>query len=123
VPATLRIEIFPDDLDAFVDFYTRVLAFDLVSDRRTTDHPYAAVARDGIRIGAAPAWTPVERAARAVPTGVEIVIEVDDVDAEHDRVVESGWPLESDLRTRPWSLTDFRMYDPAGHYIRITSRS
>jgi lactoylglutathione lyase len=115
---TLRVEVFPDNLDAFVDFYTEVLGFTLAVDRRATESPYAAVERGAVRIGAARAYP----RARAVPLGVEIVLEVDDVAAAHDRVLAAGYPVEQDLRRRPWGLTDFRLHDPAGYYLRITSR-
>ena len=118
----LRVEIFPDDLDAFVLFYTDVLGFTLTVDRRDADAPYAAVEHGSVRIGAARALAPVERAARAVPTGVEIVLEVDDVVEAHRRVRATGYPLEQDLSRRSWGLTDFRLYDPAGYYLRITGR-
>lgn len=118
----VRLEVFPDDLDAFVDFYTRVLGFRVADDRRATSWPYVAVERGGVRIGAVRAWRDVEPAARAVPAGVEIVLEVDDVRAEYDAVVASGWPVAEDLRERPWGLTDFRVFDPAGHYLRVTGR-
>jgi lactoylglutathione lyase len=120
---TLRVEIFPDDLDAFVRFYTDVLGFALTVDRRDSDFPYAAVERGSVRIGAVRAGESVERGARAVPTGVEIVLEVDDVAEAHRRVRMAGYPLEQDLTRRPWGLTDFRLYDPAGYYLRITGRN
>lgn len=119
---TLRVEIFPDDLDAFVLFYTDVLGFTLTVDQRDADTPYAAVEHGSVRIGAARASVPVERAARAVPTGVEIVLEVDDVAEVRRRVLAAGYPLEQDLSRRPWGLTDFRLYDPAGYYLRVTGR-
>ncbi len=122
MPANLRVEVFVDDMDAFADFYVRVLGFTLVEDRRTSEWPYAAVGRDGIRIGAVHPWTAVDRAARTVPTGVELVIEVDDVHAEYARVRDAGWPLAAPLQQRPWGLTDFRVHDPDGYYLRITSR-
>jgi lactoylglutathione lyase len=50
------------------------------------------------------------------------VLEVDDVGGEHDRVVEAGWPLEQGLQDRPWGLTDVRIIDPVGYYLRVTSR-
>jgi hypothetical protein len=53
---------------------------------------------------------------------VELVLEVDDLGAEHDRVRASGWPLAEDLHERPWGLTDFRVLDPSGYYLRITDR-
>lgn len=45
-----------------------------------------------------------------------------DVAGERDRVVSAGWPLDADLTERPWGLLDFRLYDPDGHYLRVTSR-
>jgi lactoylglutathione lyase len=120
---TLRVEIFPDDLDAFVRFYTDVLGFALTVDRRDADPPYAAVEHGSVRIGASRAWEQVERAARTVPTGVEIVLEVDDVAEVYRQVRTAGCPLEQDLAQRPWGLTDFRVLDPAGYYLRITGRA
>ena len=119
---TLRIEIFPDDLDAFVKFYTEVLGFTLTVDQRGSDHPYAAVEYGTVRIGAARAWERVDSKARAVPAGVEIVLEVDDLAAFRARVQAAGYPLAQDLQRRPWGLTDFRLHDPAGYYLRITGK-
>ena len=56
------------------------------------------------------------------PWGVELVLEVDDVHAERDRVLDAGWPLAEDLTIRPWGLTDFRLLDPVGYYWRVTGR-
>lgn len=119
---TLRVEIFPDDLDAFVDFYTRVLGFALVADRRDSGSPYAAVERGSVRIGAARSWEQVPMAARSVPTGVEIVLEVDDVVAMYENVESAGYPFAQHLKKQPWGLTDFRVHDPAGYYLRVTGR-
>jgi lactoylglutathione lyase len=51
------------------------------------------------------------------------VLEVEDAAGERDRVVAAGWPLDEDLRERLWGLTDFRIVDPAGYYLRITNRA
>ncbi|MGD0246662.1 MAG: VOC family protein [Streptosporangiaceae bacterium] len=78
----------------------------------------------GVRCESAPPEGPSRdaRAARLPPAGVELVLEVDDVGGDRDRVVGAGWPLEQDLQDRPWGLTDFRIIDPAGYYLRVTSR-
>ncbi|WP_416986611.1 VOC family protein [Streptomyces sp. T028] len=123
MPAALRIELFVDDLDHFADFYTRVLGFAVTDDRRSTDWPYVAVTRDGVRIGAVRPWKAVDQGARTVPTGVEIVLEVDDVLADHARVTEADWPVADPLQQRPWGLTDFRLHDPDGYFLRVTSRN
>ena len=82
---------------------------------------YVWLRRDDVGLGL------VERAAagREAPAwrvAVEIVLEVDDVAAERDRVVAAGGKLADDLVTRPWGLTDFRLYDPDGNYWRVTDR-
>ena len=119
----MRFEIFPDDLDVTVNFYIRVLGFRLTADRRNDPSAYVSLQRGSVRVGAARRVLPDARAARLPPTGVELVLEVDDVAAERNRVVAAGWPLEDDLQDRPWGLTDFRILDPAGYYLRITDRA
>lgn len=47
---------------------------------------------------------------------------VDDVQAERDRLVAAGVELAEDLTDRPWGLTDVRVHDPDGSYLRITDR-
>ena len=117
--AALRMEIFCDDIESVVDFYTRVLRFTVVKDQRDGEWPYVAVQRGAIRLGIAFRDIRVEAASRRPPTGVELVFEVEDVVAERD-LVAALWPLEEDLMPRPWGLTDFRVLDPAGYYLRLT---
>jgi uncharacterized glyoxalase superfamily protein PhnB len=54
--------------------------------------------------------------------GVEIVLEVDDVDTVYQHVRSEGWPRSAELRRQPWGLTDFRLLNPDGYYWRVTSR-
>jgi predicted enzyme related to lactoylglutathione lyase len=118
--AMLRCELFPSDLDGAVTFYVRVLGFAVVRDERAAPHPYVALERDQVRPGLArrPA---VDQAQRRPPTGVELVLEVDDLNAEYDRVLAAGCDLAEDMALRPWGLRDFRVLDPSGYYWRITS--
>ncbi len=52
---------------------------------------------------------------------MEIVLEVEDVDGWYRRVSDSGYPVSEPLRERPWGLRDFRIVDPDGYYLRLTS--
>lgn len=115
----LRVEIFPHDLDETVRFYGTVLGFRLVRDERTAPTAYVALQRGDVRVGAA-RRPPSDPAGRRPPTGVELVLEVDDLIACRERVREQGWPIEEDLTDRPWGLRDFRLLDPSGYYWRIT---
>jgi lactoylglutathione lyase len=118
---TLRCEIFPADLDRTVGFYLRVLAFRLLDDRRADEVPYIYMQRGDVRIGAVTHSGVVSEDVRRPPVGVELVLEVDDLDAERDRIVAAGWPLYEDITERPWGLRDFRLFDPDGYYWRVTT--
>ena len=54
-------------------------------------------------------------------TGVEIVVQVSDVSAVHDAAIKAGLTIVRELRERPWNCRDFRLADPDGYFIRITS--
>lgn len=92
-------------------------------DERHAAFPYVAVERGAVRIGAARAWEQTDPSPRRPPGGVEIVLEVDDLDAEERSVVEAGWPLEQRITQQPWGLRDFRLLDPDGYYLRVTTPS
>ena len=121
IPAKLRFEIFPEDLDRAVDFYVRVLEFELLRDERDEAEPYVYMRRGEVRIGAVPGSGAADRSGRRPPLGIELVLEVDDLEAERTRIVAAGWILEEDVVQRPWGLRDFRLLDPDGYYWRITT--
>ena len=117
----LRIEIFPNDLGPTVQFYVDVLGFELVRDESAADYPYVALQRGEVKVGAAARSNHrADLDHRRPPTGVELVLEVENVAAELDRVRGRGWAIEEDLTLRPWGLRDFRILDPSGYYLRIT---
>lgn len=120
---TLRIEIFPARLGPTVSFYTGVLGFVVVRREGTDGDGYVALQRGTVQVGAATRAAHVaDLGHRRPPTGVELVLEVDDVEAELERVRAAGWPVEEELSLRPWGLRDFRLLDPNGYYLRVTGR-
>ena len=125
--AGLRLELFALDMEASIAFYTSVLAFELA---RHEPGDYASLRLGGVVLGIGPvAKLPEEGGyfGRNIATlrrglGVEIVLEVEDVDGCQERVAASGHPILEPLRDRPWGLRDFRISDPDGYYLRVTSR-
>jgi predicted enzyme related to lactoylglutathione lyase len=113
----LRIELFPADAPGVVDFYRRVLRF---SARSWGGDGYTTVWRGDVRIGISPRPAAVDPTLRRPPVGVEIVLEVDDLDEEFALVQQSGWPIDAPIVEQPWGLRDFRIVDPEGYYLRIT---
>ena len=123
---TLRLELFVTDMEKSLDFYTNVLGF----ERLKGGADYVPVRSGSVVIGlGAAAGLPknhffnpeVQMARRGV--GTEIVLEVDDVQGFFRKVKASGYKrILSPLRKRLWGLTDFRIADPDGYYLRVTSR-
>lgn len=114
----LSFEVFHRDIDALIDFYVEVLGFHRPKSDPATG--YAVVRRDGIEVGCC-RHDQADPTSRRPPDGSEIVLRVGDIQAECDRVLASGWPLADPLQDRPWGLRDFRLFDPSGQYLRITS--
>lgn len=53
--------------------------------------------------------------------GVEITIEVGDVDAVYATAQSAGLRIVKPLQDRDWKARDFRLADPDGFFVRITS--
>ena len=121
----LRLELFVADLPRSIDFYRRVLGFDL---EHSSAGGYTALRRGEAQIALnraehLPADHPVAIAAGERPgRGVEIVLEVDDLEGLYEQVQAAGWPIERALQRQPWGTVDFRVQDPDGYYLRFNRR-
>jgi predicted enzyme related to lactoylglutathione lyase len=119
----LRLELFVEDIERSVDFYIGVLGF----TRGPTTATYIPVQRGRVVFGIGlarnlPPQHPLRQSAdERLGIGVEIVLEVADVDAVYRAVIDAGWPVHTPVEERPWGLRDFRLSDPDGYYIRVTS--
>ena len=122
----LRAELFVRDVARSVAFYRDVLGFETL---REAPGGYTSLGREGAVLGLNDvAHLPADHPARpqpgdAVGRGVELVVVVDDVAALQTRAAASGHAHVSALVAQPWGLTDFRVVDPDGYYVRITGRS
>jgi uncharacterized glyoxalase superfamily protein PhnB len=120
----LRIELFVADVERAAAFYANVLGF--VRETESLDYVAMRLGAARISIGpmaALPASHPLRaRADERAGLGVEIVIEVDDINAAFAAVTEASWPVAVPPGDRPWGLRDFRLLDPDGYYVRVTSR-
>jgi catechol 2,3-dioxygenase-like lactoylglutathione lyase family enzyme len=125
----LRIELFVEDVERSLAFYAAALG--LRPAAGYDPQGYVPVSAGRVRIG-------LQRRTALPPShhfrpshftgprgvGVEIVVEVDDVAAAFTRALDAamsqGGQVES-LTARPWGQTDFRLIDPDGYYVRVTS--
>ena len=109
----VRLELFVQDMDQAIAFYSHILGFEVL--RREED--YASLRKGTFLLGLGP----IAKLPAARGLGVEIVLEVDDVHLIYEHVHSCGYPIEAPLQKRKWGLTDFRLVDPDGYYLRITS--
>jgi lactoylglutathione lyase len=125
---SVRLELFVQDMDQTIAFYSHILGFEVL--RRAED--YASLKNGTFILGLGPITKlPAEsggyftrsRLRSALGLGVEIVLEVDDVHAAYAYVQSCGYLIEEQMQKRDWGLTDFRLVDPNGYYLRITSRA
>ena len=122
---TMRLELFVNDLSTSLDFYHRVLRFE-IGDGQTDG--YTPVTNGEVQLGLnlrsnLPDDHPVQsKENERLGRGIEIVFEVDDIDEIYEYLSAQNWPLADKLQHQPWGLTDFRVLDPDGYYLRFTSR-
>jgi len=122
-----RFELFVREMGVAVAFYTEVMGFDLLRE----EPGYSSLRRGEVTLGLGPisklpadgGYFTRDIADQRRGLGVELVLEVDDLDAYHARVLTSEYEIFEPLRERPWGLRDFRVVDPDGYYLRITSRA
>ena len=120
----LHLELFVDDLARSRSFYTGVLGFNVI---RQKSDGFTELRRGSAVI--ALNHTSVLHAqhpARArdderIARGVEVVLITEQLAEIYEDVLASGWPLSTALTEQPWGMTDFRIVDPDGCYIRVSS--
>jgi catechol 2,3-dioxygenase-like lactoylglutathione lyase family enzyme len=121
---TLRLELFVDDLERSIAFYRDVLRFQVEGRQEG----YVSMRRGTVVLGLGPKanlppghhFSP-DALTEHKGAGVEIVLEVEDVDGDDAHVRASGHPIAIQLGNRPWGRRDFRVVDPDGYYLRLTS--
>jgi lactoylglutathione lyase len=125
----LRYELFVDDVERACDFYEQVLGFS--RQPVIPGESYTPISNGPVKIGIELATElpndhhfNQEKLAGHRGAGLEIVIEVDDVDAFYERataLIQSVQGQVEPIRDSSWGLRDFRVIDPDGYYTRVTS--
>jgi lactoylglutathione lyase len=120
----LSLELFVEIPEKSLDFYQRVLGFEVQGSASTEytmlKNDDAVIAINSRSVLSTDHPLRVETGERA-GLGVEIVLRVADVVDAYRTAKDSGWPV-SDLALQPWGMRDFRLVDPDGYYVRVTGR-
>lgn len=119
-----KIEIFVSDFQRSRAFYV-ALGFRVVREW----HGWAMLAlgdnvldlQDDSHAVAGPHYFTPEIGRFPRGTGVEIAIELEDIDAFYARVRALDVDVVKPIQDRPWKARDFRIADPDGYFIRFTT--
>lgn len=125
----VRFELFVSDLEASIRFYETVLGFVATGARNGNDYVPLSNGNATIGLQQFAALAPehhFRRIGNGVPmgVGVELVFEVDDVEAAYNRALETAEGLGGStelINDRPWGRRDFRVIDPDGYYLRVST--
>lgn len=104
-------------------FYIELFGFGEVY--RGDDDWIVLVQKNGYELGFMQPGRPEQAEAFRAPCsgdGVWLVLDVDDVRAEHARLRRLGVAMEVDLRQEPWGDHHFVVRDPAGIALDIVQR-
>ena len=119
----LSVELFVDDVDASVAFYRDALRFSI---ERPDEGLVKSVRGSAVvAIGSVDAlgddhYFAPEAIAGRRGVGIILVLTVDDLGSERDRVRGSEYDVAEEIRERPWGQRDLRVVDLDGHYVLLT---
>jgi len=124
VGRSIGVELFVSDVERSVAFYG-ALGFRVA--KRWRD--WLILERDGVKLTlqgdshavAGPHYFTPNIGRRPRGTGVEIVVQVDDVDELHETARAVGLDVVKPIQDRDWGARDFRVADPDGYFVRFTS--
>lgn len=119
----MRIELFVEDLDKSIEFYSNIFQLNTSSQNSNSatfkaNGFYLLLTRKNF-ISNNHYFGNMDNIRKGV--GVEIIIVVPDIQNIYQRICKMPINLESKLKSQKWGMTDFRLIDPDGYYLRITS--
>jgi uncharacterized glyoxalase superfamily protein PhnB len=104
-------EIPVDDLAGALDYYVRILGFEVAAEMPSGD--YAIVERDDVAIH-------LFQEDSCPKAQFSIHIFTQDLDELHGELRSRGASFSQDIETKPWGTRDFRVKDPSGNEIKFT---
>lgn len=112
-----RPSLVVSDVERALMMYRNALGFDVVA---TMGEPvsFAIIAKDAASI----ALVQHDEVYDVGSAGVNIYIDVSDVEALYAQCQSAGLKISHELTTHPWGMKDFVIVDPDGHQIGFGER-
>lgn len=120
-----KVELFVKDLYHSIQFYQAILKCEIVRQKETSalfnnEDTFLLLTAQSI-LDEDHYFRKRNIANKGV--GVELILSVDDVNDLFQQIHKNAPEvIESPLKKQSWGSTDFRVVDPDGYYIRVTSK-
>ena len=117
-----QLELFVKKIEASVAFYLQLLPFSIL--RREADYvelQYGNITLAFCSFSGLSAGHYLRKHSEVLGSRMELRFQVENIEQVYHQTQERNIKIYEPLRQRPWGKTDFRVTDPDGAYIRITS--
>ncbi|PLR80305.1 lactoylglutathione lyase [Bacillus canaveralius] len=119
-----RVELYVKDIEKSLDFYQNLIGLELYgrserSGRFNYDCFSLLLTTDAV-LGENHYFN--NRAKSVVKgNGFELIIVVDSLEEVYRRCREQNYQIEEEIEKYPWDMRGFKIADPDGYFLRITS--
>lgn len=120
-----RVELYVKDIEESIKFYQDIIGLDLFgrnerSARFNYDCFSLLLASESILM---PGHYFNQKAKSHIKgNGFELIIVVDALEKVYQRCLDSDYPIEVEVEKYPWDMRGFKIADPDGYFLRITSK-
>lgn len=120
-----RVELYVKDIEESLDFYQNTIGLELYgrnerSGRFNYDCFSLLIASESILEDGHYFNSTAQSNVKG--NGFELIIVVDELETVYQRCLDSDYPIEVDVEKYPWGMRGFKVADPDGYFLRITSR-
>ncbi|PYZ96650.1 lactoylglutathione lyase [Alteribacter lacisalsi] len=120
-----RVELYVKDIEKSLDFYQNIIGLELFgrnerSGRFNYDCFSLLVTSDSILEDGHYFNTKAKSDTKG--NGFELIIVVDELEEVYTRCCDHGYPVEVEVEQYPWDMRGFKITDPDGYFLRITSK-
>lgn len=124
VSVLFRVELYVKDIEKSINFYQDIIGLELYGrNERSARFNYDCFS---LLITSESILTDNHffngKAKSAVKgNGFEFIIVVDKLEKVYKRCLDHEYPIEIDVEKYPWGMRGFKIADPDGYFLRITS--
>lgn len=120
-----RVELYVKDIEKSLHFYQHVLGLELFGRNERCgrfNYDCFSLLVTSEKVLDEHHYFNQEGKSEKKGNGFELIIVVDSLEKVYEKCVEQQYPIQVDVETYPWGMRGFKVTDPDGYFLRITSK-